>query len=71
MLTEAKRRLNIYSYLWQKRLKRELQSRLAKKPEIEVIKVNPDEDYDSHIIDDLPLTINRDPRPGIRHEATL
>lgn len=70
-IKNAKRRLGIYSYLLHKRLRNELQNRFSKKPSIEVIKADDDRDYDSHIIDDLPLTINRDPRPGIRHEATL
>lgn len=58
-----KRKLTIYSYLAQKKLKRQLK-RLTSRNEIQVFK--PDEDYDSHIIDDLPLTINRDPSPGVR-----
>lgn len=56
------RRLAIISYLAQKRIKRKLKG-LSGKPEVVIIKCNED-DYDSHIVDDMPLTITRDPYPG-------
>lgn len=59
----VKRRLAIYSYLTQKRIKNKMKG-LSNKPEIVVMKSLDDEDIDSHIVDDMPLTINRDPYPG-------
>ncbi|HXH75534.1 MAG TPA: hypothetical protein VNJ08_11245 [Bacteriovoracaceae bacterium] len=58
-----KRKITIYSYLAQKKLKRQLK-RLSNRNDVQVFKLG--DDYDSHIIDDLPLTINRDPHPGFR-----
>lgn len=57
-----KRKITIYSYLAQKRLKRQLKKISNRPPEVEVYKAG--DDYDSHLIDDLPLTLNRDPFPG-------
>ncbi len=56
-----KRKLTIYSYLAQKKLKHRFK-RFAKRHEVQVHKQG--NDYDSHIIDDLPLTLSRDPYPG-------
>ena len=60
----VKRRLAIYSYLTQKRIKNKMKKGLSHKPEIIVMKSLDDDDIDSHIVDDMPLTINRDPYPG-------
>lgn len=63
MLHDKTRKLSIYSYIAHKRIKRQLK-KLANKAHPQVIKMNHDEDYDSHIVDDMPLTINRDPAPN-------
>jgi hypothetical protein len=69
-----KKRLAIYAYIMQKRLKHQLR-RLSKRHEVHVHKVS--EDYDSHIVDDLPLTLNREPDPRLKihqelvHEGNL
>ena len=67
MLQDKKRKLSIYSYIAHKRIKRQLK-KLANRVHPEVIKMNHDEDYDSHIVDDMPLTINRDPEPNTHLE---
>lgn len=60
-----KRKLVIYSYLAQKRVKRQLR-KLSNRHEVQIYKVT--DDYDSHLVDDLPLTMSRDPYPGMRVE---
>lgn len=62
-LPSVKKRLAVYSYLTQKRIKKKMKD-LSGKPEIVVMKSLNDDDFDSHIVDDMPLTINRDPNPG-------
>lgn len=58
-----KRKLTVYSYLAQKKLKRQLK-KFSHKNDVQVYKAS--NDYDSHLVDDLPLTLNRDPYPGLR-----
>lgn len=62
-LSGARRKAMIYSYLLNKKLSRRFR-RITKPHVVEVFKYN--DEYDSHLIDDLPLTINRDPQPGIQ-----
>lgn len=60
-LSDTRRRALLYSYLLNKKLSRKLRS-LARGPSVEVHKV--EDDYDSHL-DDMPLTLNRDPEPKL------
>lgn len=66
-MLKASRKISIYSHLWQRKLKRKLKA-LSQRNERNVVKMQRDGDYDSHIIDDLPLTINRDPSPHSNFE---
>lgn len=59
-LSGARRKAAIYSYIFNKRLSRKLK-RLTHSHEVQVYKCT--EEYDS-LIDDLALTINRDPEPA-------
>jgi hypothetical protein len=61
-LNQARRRAVIYSYLLNKRLSRQIK-RLTNPHVVQVYKAS--DDYDSHLVDDLALTINRDPHPGV------
>lgn len=55
-----KRKLTVYSYLAQKKLKRQFR-KFSERNQVETYKAH--EDYDPRI-DDLPLTLNRDPAPN-------
>lgn len=60
-LSTARRKAVIYSYLLNKKLKGQVK-RLTNAQEVQVYKCT--EDYDSHLVDDLALTIIREESPG-------
>jgi len=57
----TKRRLAVYSYLIQKKVKKILGITQNDSD------INLNLDSVSHHIDDLPLTLSKDPYPGLRH----
>lgn len=59
-----KRKLAVYSYIAQKRLKKQVK-RLLNRPTIEVHKVGHNDEYDYiHDTYDMPLTLSRDSTAG-------
>jgi hypothetical protein len=65
MFKPDKRKVTIYSQLVQRKLKRQLK-KIAERNKIKAIK--PSEEHDSHIVDDMPLTLSRESGPGRQHE---
>lgn len=65
-----KRKLAVYTYIAQKRLKKQVK-RLLNRPTIEVYKVGHDDEYDyEHDAYDMPLTLSKDKNPNQISEAT-
>ena len=60
-LSTARRKAVIYSYLLNKKFSRQFK-RLTNSHEVQVYKCT--DDYDSHLVDDLALTLVRDEAPG-------
>jgi hypothetical protein len=58
-----KKKLTVYSHMAKKQFKRQLK-KLGVQSDVQVHRLGVE--HDSHIVDDLPLTLSRDPAPGFR-----